>query len=110
KDSAFLHANINRTDGRTRYYMITKLGVVDWPRQMRMIREGALPLAILNGADDPFLDHGYIAGLDYGRVWSGAPQDIPDGKHAPFFNQPDPFNHSFAAFMDWARRVLGRPL
>jgi ABC-type branched-subunit amino acid transport system permease subunit/pimeloyl-ACP methyl ester carboxylesterase len=108
KDSAFLHANINRTDGRTRYYMITKLGVVDWPRQMRMLREGALPLAILNGADDPFLNHGYIAGLDYGRIWSGAPSDIADGKHAPFFNQPDPFNRSFAAFMDWARGDLGR--
>jgi pimeloyl-ACP methyl ester carboxylesterase len=109
RDSAFLHANINRTDGRTRYYMITKLGVVDWPRQMRMLREGALPLAILNGADDPFLNHGYIAGLDYGRIWSGAPHDIPDGKHAPFFNQPDPFNRSFAAFMDWARMDMGRP-
>jgi ABC-type branched-subunit amino acid transport system permease subunit/pimeloyl-ACP methyl ester carboxylesterase len=104
KDSAFLHANINRTDGRTRYYMITKLGVVDWPRQMRMIREGTLPLAILNGADDPFLNHGYIAGLDYGRIWTGAPNDIDDGKHAPFFNKPDQFNRSFAAFMDWARK------
>jgi pimeloyl-ACP methyl ester carboxylesterase len=102
-DSAFLHANINRTDGRTRYYMIAKLGVVDWPRQMRMIREGTLPLAILNGADDPFLDHRYIADLTYGRIWSGAPHDIPDGKHAPFFNAPDTFNGSFRAFMQWAK-------
>jgi pimeloyl-ACP methyl ester carboxylesterase len=77
---------------------------------MRMLREGALPLAILNGADDPFLNHGYIAGLDYGRIWTGAPHDIADGKHAPFFNQPDPFNRSFAAFMDWARPDLGRPV
>jgi ABC-type branched-subunit amino acid transport system permease subunit/pimeloyl-ACP methyl ester carboxylesterase len=100
--SAFLHANINRTDGRTRYYMITKLGVVDWPRQMRMIREGSLPLAILNGSDDPFLDHGYIAGLDYGRIWTGAPHDIADGKHAPFFNRPEVFNRCLAEFMDWA--------
>lgn len=102
-DSAFLHANINRTDGRTRYYMITKLGVVDWPRQMRMLREGTLPLAILNGSDDPFLNHGYIAGLDYGRIWTGAPHDIPSGKHAPFFNEAQAFNGSFAAFMAWAR-------
>jgi pimeloyl-ACP methyl ester carboxylesterase len=28
-DSAFMHANISRTDGRTRLYMITTLGVVD---------------------------------------------------------------------------------
>lgn len=102
-DSAFLHANIKRTDGRTRYYMITKLGVVDWPRQMRMIRAGMLPLAILNGSDDPFLNHGYIAGLDYGRLWTGAPHDIENGKHAPFFNEPQAFNSSFAEFMTWAQ-------
>jgi ABC-type branched-subunit amino acid transport system permease subunit/pimeloyl-ACP methyl ester carboxylesterase len=101
-DSAFLHANINRTDGRTRYYMITKLGVVDWPRQMRMLREGTLPFAILNGSDDPFLNHGYIAGLDYGRIWTGAPHDIANGKHAPFFNEAQAFNRSFAEFMTWA--------
>ena len=47
-DSRFLHRNINRTDGRTRFYMITKLGVVDWPRQMRMLREWSIPFAILN--------------------------------------------------------------
>jgi ABC-type branched-subunit amino acid transport system permease subunit/pimeloyl-ACP methyl ester carboxylesterase len=102
-DSAFLHGNINRTDGRTRYYMIAKLGVVDWPRQMRVLRDGSLPLAILNGSDDPFLNHGYIAGLDYGRIWTGAPHDITNGKHAPFFNEPQAFNRSFAAFMTWAR-------
>jgi ABC-type branched-subunit amino acid transport system permease subunit/pimeloyl-ACP methyl ester carboxylesterase len=102
-DSAFLHANINRTDGRTRYYMITKLGVVDWPRQMRMLREGSLPLAILNGSDDPFLNHGYIADLDYGRIWTGMPHDIANGKHAPFFNEAQAFNRSFAEFMAWAR-------
>ena len=67
-----------------------------------MIREGSLPLAILNGKDDPFLNHGYIAGLDFGRLWTGAPHDIPAGKHAPFFNEADRFNHSLRTFMHWA--------
>lgn len=101
-ESAFLHRNIGRTDGRTRFYMITKLGVVDWPRQMRMLRQGALPCAILNGSDDPFLDHAYIRALPYGRLWTGAPRDIPDGRHAPFFNRPEAFNACLAQFMDWA--------
>jgi ABC-type branched-subunit amino acid transport system permease subunit/pimeloyl-ACP methyl ester carboxylesterase len=102
-DSAFLHANIGRTDGRTRLYMISRLGVVDWPRQMRMLRQGTLPFAILNGSDDPFLDHGYIAGLDYGNIWTGRPHDIADGKHAPFFNKPEEFNRAFAGFIAWAQ-------
>jgi ABC-type branched-subunit amino acid transport system permease subunit/pimeloyl-ACP methyl ester carboxylesterase len=106
-ESAFLHDNINRTDGRTRYYMIARLGVVDWPRQMRMIRDGALPIAVLNGSDDPFLDHAYIRALDYGRIWTGAPRDIPGGKHAPFFNDPEAFNRCLADFMLWARGGAG---
>lgn len=102
RESAFLHRNIGRTDGRTRFYMITKLGVVDWPRQMRMLREGTVPFAILNGHDDPFLDHAYIRKLRYGRVWSGAPHDIANGRHAPFFNEAAAFNASFRDFLDWA--------
>lgn len=98
-DSAFMHENINRTDGRTRFYMITKLAVVDWPRQMRMLREGALPFAVLNGSNDPFLNHEYIASLPYGDIWNGAPKDIPDGAHAPFFNQPEIFNQTLDAFL-----------
>lgn len=105
KESAFMHRNISRTDGRTRYYMITKLGVVDWPRQMRMLREGLIPFAILNGSNDPFLDHEYIATLVYGNIWTGGPTDIVDGQHAPFFNKPEEFNQSFRKFMAWALNV-----
>lgn len=103
-ESAFMHRNISRTDGRTRYYMITKLGVVDWPRQMRMLREGLIPFAILNGSNDPFLDHEYIAKLDYGKIWTGGPRDIADGQHAPFFNKPEDFNASFREFLAWAEK------
>ncbi len=102
KDSAFMHRNISRTDGRTRYYMVTKMGIVDWPRQMRMLREGLIPFAILNGSDDPFLNHEYIANLSYGLIWTGGPRDIPNGQHIPFFNKPGEFNDCFRGFMEWA--------
>jgi ABC-type branched-subunit amino acid transport system permease subunit/pimeloyl-ACP methyl ester carboxylesterase len=101
-ESAFMHRNISRTDGRTRYYMITKLGVVDWPRQMRMLREGQIPFAVLNGSDDPFLDHEYIGKLEYGNIWTGGPRDIEEGQHAPFFNKPNEFNECLRAFLGWA--------
>jgi len=50
--SAYLHYNLPRTDGRTRYYMITKLSVVNWPCQMRMLREALTQFAIMTKADD----------------------------------------------------------
>lgn len=97
--AAYMHENFPRTDGRARAYMITKFPVVNWPRQMRMLREGRLPFAILNGHDDPFLNHAYIAGLTYGDIFRGAPYDIQGGQHAPFFNKPEAFNEAFAAFV-----------
>lgn len=99
EESAFLHRAVRRTDGRARAYMITKLSIIDWPRQMRMLAEGRIPIAILNGNDDPFLNHPYIAGLKYGNLWKGAPQDIQDGKHAPFFNRTDAFDLSYFSFL-----------
>ena len=98
-DSAFMHRNLPRTDGRARVYMMTKISIIDWPRQMRMLAEGRIPFAILNGSDDPFLNHGYIARLNYGSIWRGAPQDIMGGRHAPFFNKPDAFDLAFYAFL-----------
>ncbi|MEM6940660.1 MAG: alpha/beta fold hydrolase [Pseudomonadota bacterium] len=99
EDSAFLHRNLRRTDGRARFYMLGRLGTVDWPRQMRLLREGLVSFAILNGNDDPFLNHDYIAQLRYGNIWQGAPQNIPKGRHAPFFNQADAFNLALFRFL-----------
>lgn len=98
-DSLFMHRNLRRTDGRARFYMISKLSVVDWPRQMKMLREGSIPLAIMNGDDDPFLNHDFIAGIPFGDIWRGKPTDIPNGKHAPFFNEPAAFNAELDAFI-----------
>ena len=102
-ESAFMHRNLHRTDGRARYYMITKLTVVNWPRQMQMLRNGKLPVAVINGADDPFLNHRYIAELPFGNLWGGQPIDIPNGLHAPFFNKPQAFNTELEKFLDYIK-------
>lgn len=98
-DSLYMHQNLGRTDGRARFYMIAKLAIVDWPRQMAMLRNGSIPLAILNGDNDPFLNHDFIASIPFGDIWTGKPKDIKDGRHAPFFNEPDAFNAELDAFI-----------
>jgi pimeloyl-ACP methyl ester carboxylesterase/disulfide bond formation protein DsbB len=98
-DSAYMHKSFARTDGRARLFMMSRDGVTDWPRQMRMLREGKIPFAILIGSDDPFLNHAYIRDLPYGAIWSGKPYDIAEGKHAPFFNKAERFNEALRAFL-----------
>jgi len=98
-DTAFLHSAVQRTDGRARAYTLGKLQIVDWPRQMRFLRAGTVPLAILNGSNDPFLNHAYFGELMLGQLWRGQPQDIADGFHAPFFLRPNDFNATLACFL-----------
>lgn len=93
--SAYLHHNLRRTDGRARTYLMTKLGIVNWPRQMRTLREGGLPFAIINGADDPLLNHDYLRSLCEADDWPHPLITIEGGKHAPFFNKAEEFNALF---------------
>lgn len=105
--SGFLHRNLSRTDGRARAYMMTRLAIVNWPRQMRILRDGEFPVAIINGADDPFLDHDYIRRLCDSGGWPHPLFNIENGKHAPFFNAPEAFN---SALLRSFAGVLARPL
>jgi ABC-type branched-subunit amino acid transport system permease subunit/pimeloyl-ACP methyl ester carboxylesterase len=94
-DSKFMHRNLPRTDGRARAYMVAKLPVVNWPRQMRFLWEGKTPFAIINGSNDPFLNHDYIRRLCESEGWKHPLIDIENGQHAPFFNEPVAFNAAF---------------
>ncbi|MCO6185244.1 alpha/beta fold hydrolase [Rhizobium sp. L1K21] len=96
-ESAFMHRNLPRTDGRARAYMMTKLAIVNWPRQMRRLWENAFPFAIVNGDNDPFLNHDYIRRLSSAEDWPHVLIEIEDGKHAPFFNKPDEFNKAIVS-------------
>ena len=97
-DTIHLHRAVRRTDGRARAYTLGKLQIVDWPRQMRFLRQASAPLAILNGSNDPFLNHAYFRELKL-KQWTGAPDDIPDGRHAPFLLKPSAFNEKLSAFL-----------
>jgi ABC-type branched-subunit amino acid transport system permease subunit/pimeloyl-ACP methyl ester carboxylesterase len=96
-DSKFMHRNLPRTDGRARAYMVAKLPVVNWPRQMRLLWEGETPFAIINGSNDPFLNHDYIRRICESEGWKHPLIDIENGQHAPFFNEPVAFNAAFLA-------------
>lgn len=97
-DTIHLHRAVSRTDGRARAYTLGKLQIVDWPRQMRFLRQGSAPFAIFNGSNDPLLNHGYFRELNLDQ-WTGAPDEIADGKHAPFLLKPQAFNERLSAFL-----------
>lgn len=92
RESEFLHRNLPRTDGRARAYMVERLPLVNWPRQMKLLWEGKIPFAIINGSNDPFLNHDYIRAICESDGWKHPLINIENGRHAPFFNEPEAFD------------------
>lgn len=93
-----------RTDGKAREYTFAKLKTVNWPRQIKTLTDGHISFAMINGAEDPFINHSYCRSLPYGRLWQNTVQNINGGGHAPFLLQPQHFNTLFADYLSSLER------
>jgi pimeloyl-ACP methyl ester carboxylesterase len=58
-----------------------------------------VPLAIVNGAEDEFINNAYIASLHYDSLWEGKVYDLDGIGHAPFWEAPDVFDPYLQRFM-----------
>lgn len=94
-----LLAMCKRADGRFRRMMFESLAAGRALDEVAIVREGRVPLAVVNGAEDAFVNLDYIAGLPYGRLWEGKTQVLPSLGHAPFLQGPEQFNPIFARFL-----------
>ena len=98
-ETKFLHNAVKRTDGRARAFVFTKTLTVDWPRQLRALKSGMTPVAIINGSDDPFINQTYIAGISYSNLWENKVHKIENGGHAPFLRRHRLFDAELKRFL-----------
>lgn len=90
---------VRRTDGRAREIMFGSV-VAGAPLDEREIVAGLqVPLAIVNGADDPFIKASYFDTLHAPTLWGGVTHRIDGAGHAPFRQTPAAFNAKLAAFL-----------
>jgi pimeloyl-ACP methyl ester carboxylesterase len=57
-------------------------------------------LAVVNGAEDPFIRLDYFEVPKYANLWEGRCHRLPGLKHAPFWEAPDVFDELLARFID----------
>jgi pimeloyl-ACP methyl ester carboxylesterase len=88
-----------RTDPRAREVFFAGVLAGDVEDQRRIAETSRMPLAIVNGADDPFIDHGYYESLHYENLWDGQVHRIAGAGHALFWEAPEAFNRLLERFV-----------
>ena len=68
--------------------------------QRRTAETATTPLAIVNGADDAFLNAGYFDSLTYANLWDGKVHSLAGVGHAPFWEAPEQFNPLLQRFVE----------
>ena len=63
-----------------------------------VVGEGVV-VAVVNGAEEPFVDLDYLDQIKWARLWEGKCHRLPGLEHAPFWEDPDTFNAILERFL-----------
>lgn len=88
-----------RTDGRARRCMMDQAMAGVGVDGRRVAETGGAPLAVVVGADDPFVERDALLSLDYASPWRGGVHVMAGCGHAPFLDKPAKFNELLDSFL-----------
>lgn len=97
-DPRFL-SSIVRADGCCRQRVFESGYAGEGCDQRETVEASQIPVAVINGADDPLINLDYIDGVDFPALWSGRCHRI-EGGHAAFREAAPAFNRLVADFVD----------
>ncbi|WP_340610365.1 alpha/beta fold hydrolase [Xenorhabdus bharatensis] len=95
----FIFDVVARTDGLSRQYMFEAFTSPQATDQKLLAETSKIPLAIINGSGDPFINAQYIEGLNYQNLWQDKVISLAGMDHAPFWEAPTRFNPILADFL-----------
>jgi len=96
---ALLTSAARRTDGRARAIMFAGLFSGRLSDQRALAESTTVPIAVVNGADDPVVNADYVGSLHYKALWDDHGYILRGLGHAPFLQAPDLFNPILGRFM-----------
>jgi pimeloyl-ACP methyl ester carboxylesterase len=95
----FLEAAVRRTDGRARRLMMEGAMAARGADQREVASTSPVPLAVITGADEPFINNDYLRTFPYRNLWDRKVHVIAETGHAPFWERPQTFNPLFERFL-----------
>lgn len=96
----FLRDAVARTDGRARELMLGKFVDGLGCNQRQVATRSKVPLAIVNGGGEPFVNNDFVTSLAYDNLWEETVHLLPGIGHAPFWEAPDLFNPYLVRFLN----------
>ena len=101
---------LRRTDGRAREVMFRALLTGAIADQRAIAETSPVPIAVVNGADDPLVNVEYVGGISYRNLWDNHCYVLRGAGHASFLHAPEAFGailERFAADMEKRRSRVG---
>lgn len=96
----FMRRAVRRTDGRARRIMMDAAVAGRHVDQRTLVETSPVPLAVVTGADEPFVNNAYLATLNYANLWENQIHVIDGSGHAPFRDAREAFDPLLARFLD----------
>lgn len=94
-----IRADVVRADGRARKRMFEAVMAGEGSDKRQMAITPPVPLAIIDGSKDPFVNREYVDSLPYSSLWRSTPLLVPGGHHAAFYEKPAHFNDLVRMFL-----------
>jgi pimeloyl-ACP methyl ester carboxylesterase len=95
----FLRDAVARADGLARKTMFEASRAGAGVNQRQTVEASPVPLAIVNGGNDPFVNLDYLDTIAYGNLWEGRCHRLPALGHTAFWHAPDIFNPILGRFL-----------
>jgi pimeloyl-ACP methyl ester carboxylesterase len=96
---AFLRHAVARADGRFRKRLFEASRAGEGVDQRSMVESSLVPLAVVNGGADPFVNLEYFDTVAYANLWESRCHRLSGLGHAPFWEAPGDFNPVLERFL-----------
>ena len=94
---------IRRSDGRARATMFAAFLAGEGEDQRTIAEAATLPIAVVNGAAENFINNDFLKTVAWRNLWSGKIHLIPDARHGVFWEKHEAFNALLEEFLDDVR-------
>lgn len=88
-----------RADGRARRTLFEARRAGVSTDQRKLVESLTMPIAVLNGAEDPVINLDYLDSIPFNNLWRRQCQRIDGAGHAPFLQKPVVFNDILSEYL-----------